>query len=111
MKPNEPTDQESITEAVQWLRGTSGAFRRVDAHRWADALERLAAENARLSGELAAAKLDTARLDHLDSVTWHGGTVGPYMGGETVSIQFENRPRETTRGIRAAIDAALAKTP
>lgn len=62
----------------------------------------LEAENARLSGELATTKLDTAR---------HGGTVGPYMGGETVSIQIGNRPRETTRGIRAAIDAALAKTP
>ena len=67
------------------------------------------ASNANLNMKLAERDADTRRLEILDRTEWHGGTVGPYMGGESVSIQFGTSPRITGKGIRAVLDAAMAR--
>jgi hypothetical protein len=55
---------------------------------------------------------DKERLDWLDAAgDWHGGRVGPLMGGENVAIQVGTGKVIYARGVRDAIDAARKDAP
>ena len=110
MKTPSPQELAALVHRLKYLAGPTILTPCAESDA-ADALTAQAARIVELESECAELRKDKARLSWLDDNVWHGGTVGPYMGGETVSIQFGTKPRVMGRGIRPAIDAAMTAKP